>query len=264
MELFLERGFASVNKTGEELCGDRVQLLTTDTHLTFVLADGLGSGVKANILATLTSTILCTMVSEGIGIEDCIETILATLPVCKVRNVAYSTFSVLHIDKSGYGYLVEFDNPQAIVMRTGRAIDLERTELIINEKTVYQTPVQLCEGDTILMFSDGAVHAGIGRTLSFGWNRSEIAAYLESKVTKDMSAQCISTLLCSACNDLYLGQPGDDTTVVALKLRECEHVNIMVGPPANAQDDFECIAKFLDGNSKKIVCGGTRDRKSVV
>ena len=89
-ELFIEYGYVSLNKFGEELCGDKVESVTVDGYTTLVLADGLGSGVKANILSTLSSKILCTMVSNNIPIEDCIETMIQTLPVCKVRGVAYS------------------------------------------------------------------------------------------------------------------------------------------------------------------------------
>ena len=110
MSVTLEYGYSSLNKKGEELCGDNVQTYTDGKHTTVVLADGMGSGVKANILSMLTSKILCTMVASEISIEDCVETILETLPVCKVRNVAYATFTVVHIDDEGKGVMFEFDN----------------------------------------------------------------------------------------------------------------------------------------------------------
>jgi len=114
MELCLEYGYTSLNHVGEELCGDNVASCVKDDYTTVVLADGLGSGVKANILSTLTSKILCTMASNDIDIYDCVETIIQTLPVCQVRGVAYSTFSILHVNKEGKGFLFEFDNPEAI------------------------------------------------------------------------------------------------------------------------------------------------------
>ena len=122
-ELCLEYGYTSLNHVGEELCGDKVEYCKNGDYITLVLSDGLGSGVKANILATLTSKILCTMISNGIGMEDCLETILQSLPVCKVRGIAYSTFSVININSQGKGYLIEFDNPQVIYYHKGRCQD---------------------------------------------------------------------------------------------------------------------------------------------
>ena len=111
MGLFLEYGYTSFNKYGEELCGDMVSIVKKNDYTTLVLADGLGSGVKANILATLTSKILSTMVSNNIPMEECVETIVQTLPVCKERGVAYSTFS------SGNSAVISFStatSPDAI------------------------------------------------------------------------------------------------------------------------------------------------------
>lgn len=257
MALFLESGYTSLNKKNEELCGDRVESKRIGDYTTLVLADGLGSGVKANILSTLTSKILCTMVSENISIEDCIDTILQSLPVCKVRGVAYSTFSVIHMNNDGIGYLIEFDNPQAIYIHNGKCGDFEREELFLYGKKVYKSPLHLQAGDVVVVMSDGVIHAGIGMTLNFGWQREQVMEYLNREVKPHMSARCIAWLLASSCNDLYLDKPGDDTTVAAVKVREELNVNIMVGPPVDKEKDDFYVAKFMEGTGKKIVCGGT-------
>ncbi|MDE6293982.1 MAG: serine/threonine-protein phosphatase, partial [Clostridiales bacterium] len=145
-----ERGYTSLNHVGEELCGDRVEYSQNGDVLTAVLCDGMGSGVKANILATLSSKILCTMLSAGIPIKDCIETLIASLPVCKVRNVAYATFSVFLINNEGKGELIEFDNPAGILLRNGEVSDLERTKSVILGKNVYTTTLDLKPGDTVV------------------------------------------------------------------------------------------------------------------
>ena len=146
MALCLESGYTSLNKKNEELCGDRVESIVSGDYTTLVLADGLGSGVKANILSTLTSKILCTMVASDIDIEECVETILQSLPVCKVRGVAYSTFSVIHMNSRGKGYLFEFDNPQAILVRDCKCCDFDRTAMDVLGKTVYKTVLDLQRG----------------------------------------------------------------------------------------------------------------------
>lgn len=257
MALCLESGYTSLNKTNEELCGDKVESQKNGDFTTLVLADGLGSGVKANILSTLTSKILCTMVSNDIEIEDCVETILQSLPVCKERGVAYSTFSIIHINENGEGYLFEFDNPQAIYMTNGKCQDFNRVKLDILGKTVYKTDLKLSENDVIVTFSDGVIHAGIGMTLNFGWDRKEVIDFLNNLVKPKMSARCIACLLAGACNDLYLDKPGDDTTVLAVKVRKKVKAKLLVGPPVNPEQDNFYISQFLEGDSKKIVCGGT-------
>ena len=91
-------GYKSINHFGEQLCGDHVDVVEQSEDSTvIVLADGLGSGVKASILSTLTSKIISTMMSEGLSLSDCVETIAQTLPICSVRGVAYSTFTIMNI-----------------------------------------------------------------------------------------------------------------------------------------------------------------------
>ena len=257
MSLVLESGYISLNKTGEELCGDKVELIRRKNCSTLVLADGLGSGVKANILATLTSKILCTMIANDIPISECIETIIRTLPVCKVRNVAYATFSIVHIDTDGKGYLLEFDNPQAIAVRGGKAGDFEREKLEILGKTVYKTELALDEGDLIVLMSDGVVHAGVGMLLNFGWQRPDIMKFIDERYKTSMSARCLAALIGSACKDLYLDEPGDDTTVACVRVRNVAPVSLLIGPPVDKSQDDYAVCTFLSGPGKKAVCGGT-------
>ena len=257
MNLFLENGYTSLNKKGEELCGDKVECVVNGDYTTMVLADGMGSGVKANILSTLTSKILCTMVSNGIDVEECIATIVQTLPVCKVRGVAYSTFSVIHINKEGKGFLFEFDNPAAIYYHGGKCCDFDRIEHSYAGKTIYVSKLALDENDVIVIMSDGVIHAGIGQLLNFGWLRADVMKYLDEEIKPSMSARCIACLLASACNDLYVGEPGDDTTVAAVRIREELKVKILVGPPVDKTKDDFYVSQFLEGEGKKVVCGGT-------
>ncbi len=257
MSLDIEYGYTSLNKAGEELCGDNVQIYSDGENTTVVLADGMGSGVKANILSMLTSKILCTMVANEISIEDCVETILETLPVCKVRGVAYATFTVVHIDKTGRGVMFEFDNPPAIYYHEGKSADFKRTELTVLGKKVYKSDLALQEGDVIVFMSDGVIHAGIGMLLNFGWQRPEVKEFLERTVTPRMTAKAVACLLAGACNDLYMDKPGDDTTVAAIKLRKSLQVSIMVGAPVNKDMDDYCVEKLMSYEGKKAVCGGT-------
>ena len=158
MAITVDVAYKSLNKFTEVLCGDKVELLKTDDSNIMILADGMGSGVKANILATLTSKILGTMFLNGATLEECVETIVETLPICKVRQVAYSTFSILQVFHSGDAYLVEFDNPSCIFIRNGQLVPIPQNIREVQGKKINEYHFQVQRGDALILMSDGTVH----------------------------------------------------------------------------------------------------------
>ena len=157
-------GYKSINHYGEELCGDHIDIIKNDEidSTIIVLADGLGSGVKASILSTLTSKIICTMISEGLPLEDCVSTIAGTLPICSVRGVAYSTFTIVNIRNNEIAEIIEYDNPQVIMLRDGVNYEYERTETNVGGKKIYRAEVKLRIDDVFVLMSDGCPHADGG------------------------------------------------------------------------------------------------------
>lgn len=257
IKLCTEVGYYSINHVGEELCGDHIELVDGEDSQTIVLADGLGSGVKANILAILTSKILSTMISNNIPIEECVKTIAQTLPVCEVRKVAYSTFTVIRINNNREAIIIEYDNPLTILLRNGKNTEFSRSELIIENKRIYQAKIKLQLNDVLMTMSDGAIYAGVGQTLNLGWQRPNIIEYMEKRYDEAYSAKMLATILLDKCNQLYNLMPGDDTTVCAVKVRERRQVNLLVGPPSNKEDDNKMLSLFFGKEGKHIVCGGT-------
>lgn len=256
--LYTDIGYQSLNKCGEQLCGDHIDVVEQgDDSVVVVLADGLGSGVKASILSTLTSKIISTMIAQNLSIEECVNTIAATLPVCAVRGVAYSTFTILRITDSSEAEIIQFDNPHVFLLRDGKNMPFEETSTKIGDKIIYRSHIQLAEGDAFFAMSDGCIHAGVGMTLNFGWQREDIISFMEMMYDPTFTAKTLSTVLVDECNRLYGEQPGDDTTVCAVKIRPREQVNLMIGPPANPDDVNKMMALFFAKAGKHIVCGGT-------
>ena len=258
MRLFTETGAISLNHVGEQLCGDRVEVIREDDRtLTMVLADGLGSGVKANILSTLTSKILCTMIAGGMPIEDCVDTIVKTLPVCSVRQVAYSTFTIIRITDGREAELIQFDNPNVILLRGGKNMDYPIETHVIAGKTVLRSRIELQPHDVLVAMSDGAIFAGDKQTMNYGWQRDDIIAYLERLYDGSFSAKMLAAFVVDECNRLYAEAPADDTTIAAVRIREAETVNLMMGPPADPRDAAKMMETFFAQEGTKIVCGGT-------
>lgn len=258
MSLYFETSWGSLNKTGEELCGDKVEIVKTPEKDTImVLSDGLGSGVKANILASLTSKIIATMLSEGADLSDVVETIASTLPVCKERLVAYSTFVMLRVTPEGDARIVEFDNPDMVIIRNGKALPLEWQTSVIADKQIKEAKLKLRPGDFCVTFSDGVIHAGVGKLLNLGWQWNNVVEYLENSYRKEATAHAVQSLLLAACNNLYMESPGDDTTVAVLKVRTPNPAFVMVGPPVDKENDEKLVHELMTFEGTKIVCGGT-------
>lgn len=258
MNICVDISYKSLNKDGEELCGDKVEILKTEDSDIIILADGMGSGVKANILATLTSKILGTMLLNGAQIDECIETIVKTLPICQVRQVAYSTFSILQIfHEKEEAYLVEFDNPACVFIREGKIFPIPYEERNIHGKVVKEYHFTPQVNDSYILMSDGVIHAGVGKILNFGWTWDSMAEYSLKSTKETTSASRLAAVLSKACDDLYLQSPGDDTTVAAIRVKNAKIVDIFTGPPLSSRDDETVIAEFMKGKAKKVVCGGT-------
>ena len=258
MNVTTDMAWKSLNKYGEELCGDKVEIVKTADSDILILADGMGSGVKANILATLTSKILATMTAEGATIDECVETIASTLPICSVRKVAYATFSILQISHSGDAYLVEYDNPDCVFVRNKEIVKYPYKTREIGGKKIREYRFKAQKGDSFVLMSDGVIYAGAGDILDLnGWTWDKMAEYTLSRVPKTNSASRLASVLSQACDELYISKPGDDTTVAVARVVEEQIVNLFTGPPKSMDDDERLMREFMETDGKKIISGGT-------
>lgn len=260
--LVTEIAYLSVNHFGEELCGDNVQIVESmDGSKVIVLSDGLGSGVKANILSILTSKMLSTMIANNISIKECVQAVIETLPICKERHVAYSTFSIVKISNSEDVEIYNYDNPLPFYISGKKVGRIDYQEEIISNKKIYHAKFQLSVGDSLFLLSDGIIHAGIGASLNFGWSIEEVEDYMASLYNPDSySAKSLSTVLLEHVERLYNFKPGDDATVATIKIRKRQMSNIFIGPPTNRNDDNKMVHLFMAKAGKHIVCGGTTSK----
>ncbi len=256
VQTVIECGKVSLIKKQETLCGDSSHIVREKNRLTAVLSDGLGSGVKANILATLTSTILATLLSHKLPVEECVYTVASTLPMCRERKLAYSTFTAVQIEDD-IAHLVQYDNPMAILLRRGKNRPYSSSRTFVENKEVYESTIHLEEGDMLILMSDGMTAAGLGKTNTSGWSRDEIAQLAERLYEPDMAPQRMAALLVDAAFSLCLEENDDDTSAMVLAVRGRRAANIMVGPPENRDEDNKILRLFFAKEGRHIVCGGT-------
>lgn len=253
-----EYGYLSLNHVGEQLCGDNVAVVQPDEDTQIlVLADGMGSGVKANILSTLTATMMSTMLANNVDFDDCVETILSTLPVCKERHASYCTFTAICVTGGRHVQIYNYDNPEPFLLRNGKAEPLYFLTGEVSGKQIDRVSFEVQTGDCVVMMSDGCIHAGAGVTLNYGWELPQIMDFMQANYRPDASAKALATMLVDRCNALYEDKPGDDTTCAVVRIRERSQANVMFGPPANPADDEKAASLFFSLEGQHIVCGGT-------
>lgn len=195
--------------------------------------------------------------AEGLPIEECVSTIAATLPVCSERGVAYSTFTILHLQNNMTAEIIQYDNPQVILIRDDVNYEYPMQEMNIGGKKIYRSQISLKENDLFIAMSDGCPHAGIGIAYNFGWKREDIIGYMEALAPGGYTAKTLSTMLINECNRLYGEKPGDDATACIVKIRRREPMNLLFGPPSNRDDCDRMMSLFFSKVGKHIICGGT-------
>lgn len=259
MSTFFDIHSQSLNRFGEELCGDQVKFLRTPQRTVIVLSDGLGSGVKANILATLTSQIILTMVREDVNLPDVVETVIGTLPTYRPRKLAYATFTILDIENTNGRFRVfNFDNPAPFFLKQGVNCNLPVTHLPILKKDIQVSEGVLEKGDFLGLASDGVLYAGLGGTMNFGWGRENIAADISEMFSRRIyAAHTIVNAVMTKTRLLYDNRPGDDATFVGILARTRTDLMIFTGPPSDESRDYLYVDRLLDFPGRKVICGGT-------
>ena len=257
MRQVVEVAWESLNKHGEELCGDSVVITTTPTSFLVVLSDGLGSGVKANIMSTLTSEIASEMFEHGAAVEDVMGTLVETLPECQIRKLAYATFAMLRVWHGREAYLVEYDSPPLILVRDGTVVDLPAKLSEIKGRKIREAHFTLQKNDYMVLVSDGYEHAGVGGLYRLGWGWKNIATSVRRWVETGGDAHQLTRALSKTALKLYNNRPGDDSTVVCMRVRPAVSATILTGPPANKDDDAAAVFKLMHSEGIKVICGGT-------
>ncbi|MCD7980816.1 MAG: serine/threonine-protein phosphatase [Clostridiales bacterium] len=253
----IDLAYKSINHVGEELCGDNVEIVDNDECRILILTDGMGSGVRANILATLTSRIIATMMRRKMSVDEVVSTIAKTLPISSVNGAAYSTFSVIQAFHDGRVYIVEYDNPECILIRGGKVEKLPFTYRNIEGKEIRECEFRSQIGDSFAIMSDGCLYCGTGDIMNYSWDWKALSECAEKAAGRSRNAQQMADYINASCKELYGNVPTDDTTVAVLRIQEEHILSILTGPPLDKSDDYRMVEDFMETKSIRIVSGGS-------
>jgi len=266
-KLFMEVAHYQERKHNQAACGDVFlsQKIEEDHRVISVLADGLGSGIKAAVLANLTSTMALRYMAADVDARKAAGIIMATLPVCKERQIAYSTFTIVEMDPWGATRILEYDNPPFVLLRGPDPIEVATEILPLpdtsgREAALRHTRFEARPGDRIVFFSDGVTQAGMGSPgTPLGWGQAAATEFL-SKVIRErplISARHLARALVLRAQTMDGGLPKDDISCGVMYYREPREVLVLTGAPVDRKRDLEMaeLARAFPG--RKVICGGT-------
>lgn len=265
---FVEADYFQFFKSGHKIAGDVFLLsrLEEDGRIICVLSDGLGSGVKANVLANLTATMAGKYMAERLDVRRAAEIIMRTLPVCRERKISYATFSIVDIRPDGRAQIVEYDNPAFLFFRGDREIQVNRGVFDLprrfehKEERLYYSQVDLQVQDRLLFYSDGITQSGIGsRNYPLGLRGDGARNYALKEIAGNpgISARDLAHKMVVHARCLDGFEPKDDITCGVVYFRHPREALIATGPPMDPARDGQLSKRISDFNGKKIICGGT-------
>lgn len=263
MEYFLEADYHQICKHGYMSCGDSFYSIKSDDGIICVLADGLGSGIKASVLATLTTTMAVGFISSKMDIKRAAEIILETLPVCSYRHIGYSTFTIIDAKYDGHVRIIEHDNPPYILLRDKAILEVQKQEITIKtfrKSHLYYSEFKLIPEDRIVYYSDGVTQSGMGLPhLPLGWQERGVENYALSllKANLSISAGEISKRIAFKAREFDANSAADDITCAALYLRNPRRTLLITGPPYKKEHDDILAEIATSFKGSKIICGGT-------
>jgi hypothetical protein len=266
----VRRSFVDVDswqtpKRGQLTPGDvfLCQKLKEEDRTLAVLSDGLGSGIKANVLATLTATMAMKYVSGYTDIMRSAETIMDTLPICSVRKISYSTFTIADVESSGETRIIEYDNPPFLLLRNGRAVPPPKRPIALRKwqhRTLQYSEIDALPGDRIVFFSDGVTQAGMGAPRTpLGWTVEHAGEFAERLLARDpaMTSRQLAREIGAKALAFDCGHAKDDITCGVLHIREPRSMLVVTGPPFFPARDHE-LGRMISGFRGTIaICGGT-------
>ena len=248
---------AQQSKRGQHVCGDLLFENREADGATFMLLDGIGSGVKANLAAQFVSSRLAELLRRGFSAREGTGRLLEMLHRARTEDVLFSAFTLLRVLPDGAAHAVSYEMPSPIFIEKGNAALARQRFLTISGEVVGEADFTLRAGTGLLLVSDGITQAGMGNGLPYGLTEKGVCEFADTKLRHGLAKEELPALLTAKAEELCGGDCRDDATAALFSVRSGNTVHILTGPPACSAEDERFVWQFLSCHGKKAICGST-------
>ena len=264
-ESFIDVDYCHRAKHGQVVSGDVFvsRKIKEEGRIISILSDGLGSGVKASVLANMTATMALRYTSAFVDVRKSAGIIMDTLPICEVRKISYSTFTIVDLDDTGRTRVIEHGNPPFILLRGEEPVAVERTPITLEnwkDRTIRYSEFDVQLGDRIVCFSDGVTQSGLGRKgFPLGWGQENVLRFIRRLIAQEaeISSQELSRKVVAEALLNDDSSAKDDITCGAVYYRHPRRLLVITGPPFAKERDGELAEMAVHFDGRKVICGGT-------
>ncbi len=267
-EFHIEIDFAQKQPSGQIVCGDVFisKLIKEDGRTILVLSDGVGHGVKANVLATMTATMALNYTALYKRPEAAARIIMDALPRDSSGVMTYATFTIIEHESDGMVRIVNYDNPKSVIIRNGAPFTPTKEYMLKIKgdenigKVLRCREFRAMKEDRIVFMSDGITQSGMeNEKMKMGWGQENVESYVVQQLNRsnDISAKRLSKKILNKAiqNDDF--NLRDDASCGVIYFRDPREMLLITGPPFFKAKDHDFSQRIQNYKGIKVVCGGT-------
>lgn len=256
--LYVRQRVLHALKHGYNVCGDYHLGRRTWEVTSFILADGIGSGIRANIAAIMCANRMLHLLENGISLARASEMVVSMMHRARTEEgIPFAAFSLAQILNNGQYTVLCYESPSPILVQYGCAELLPLTFATRGHELVGEFTGMLRPGQSLMLMTDGVTQAGLGRMKGMGWGEQGVVAEVNARLQRGQNLERVPQAIVDKARRLCGDRHGDDTSVALLTCRHAHVLNLLTGPPQDREADRRYVEGFMAQEGQKVVCGST-------
>ena len=246
-----------ISKKSDKPNGDVFATVRDKSSTIHILCDGVGSGIKANIAATMTVARFNELIRGGFSLRQAIECIVKTMEEARLKDLPCAFLTVVRVLTNGVTSIISYEMPDSLFVANRYSSILKSFCQTYDQGIIAESDCSLNIGEGIIVLSDGITNAGMGKGLPLGWTIEGVNKFVNERLASGKNIKDLPKLIIREAKKIWKNKIEDDCSVSFIYCRKGRVINLFSGPPSDDEMDTIVVNKFLSNEGLKIVCGAS-------